>query len=107
SVTRITKQDASIYVIDAATQFLVGKTTSIAAEDGSRISELLIDTSSPAYATILAGEAFVGQMPINGVTYYAALQPIEKMSGEIMGAIFVGTPMAKVEEAANGVLGLI
>ena len=107
SVTRVTKQDASIYVIDTATQSLVGKTTSIAAADGTRVAGLVLDAASPAYAPILAGEAYVGALPIDGVSYYGALQPIEKMSGEVMGAIFVGTPMANVEAAANGVLGLI
>ncbi|MHA6729602.1 methyl-accepting chemotaxis protein [Devosia sp. A369] len=107
SVTRVTKQDASIYVMDTATQALMAKTTSVAAEDGSRVADLVLDASSPAYAAILAGESYIGQLPINGASYFAALQPIEKMSGEVMGAIFVGTPMAKVEEAANAVLGLI
>ncbi|MFP9138594.1 methyl-accepting chemotaxis protein [Devosia sp. XGJD_8] len=107
SVTRVTKQDATIYVLDTATQAMVGKTTSIAAADGTRVADLTLDAASPAYATLMAGEAFVGPAPINGVDYFVAFQPIEKMSGEIMGAIFVGTPMAEVEAAANGVLGLI
>ncbi|WP_332692500.1 methyl-accepting chemotaxis protein [Devosia sp.] len=107
SVTRVTKQDATIYVLDTATQAMTGKTTSIAAADGTRIADLSLDASNPAYAALMAGEAFVGPLPINGVDYFAAFQPIEKMSGEIMGAIFVGTPMAEVEAAANGVLGLI
>ncbi|QDZ13315.1 HAMP domain-containing protein [Devosia ginsengisoli] len=107
SVTRVTKQDASIYVLDPATQILAGKTTSIAAADGTRVADLMLDPSSPAYEAVLAAEPFIGQLPINGVNYFAALQPIEKMSGEVMGAIFVGTPMANVEASANGVLGLI
>ncbi|MGB3335895.1 MAG: methyl-accepting chemotaxis protein [Devosia sp.] len=107
SVTRVTQQDASIYVIDTATQTLVGKTTSIAAADGTRVADLVLDPAGPAHAAILAGEAYIGQLPINGINYFAALQPIEKMSGEVMGAIFVGTPMVNVEAAANGVLGLI
>ena len=107
SVTRVTKQDASIYVLDTATQVLQGKTTSIAAPDGTRVTDLVLDASSPAFEAIIAGEPFIGQLPINGTNYFAALQPIEKMSGEVMGAIFVGTTMADVEASANGVLGLI
>jgi methyl-accepting chemotaxis protein len=107
SVTRVTKQDASIYLIDESTQSLVGKTTSIAAADGTRVADLQLDTASPAHAAVVAGETFVGALPINGVNYYAALQPIEKMNGEAMGAIFVGTPLANVEEAANSMVGLI
>ena len=107
SVTRVTKQDATIYVLDSATQVLQGKTTSIMAPDGSRVADLTLDASSPAFEAIIAGEPFIGRLPINGVSYFAALQPIEKMSGEVMGAIFVGTTMADVEASANGVLGLI
>ncbi|WP_240231000.1 methyl-accepting chemotaxis protein [Devosia lacusdianchii] len=107
SVTRVTKQDASIYVLDSATQNLVGKTTSLAGPDGTRLADLVLDASSPAYAPLMAGEQYIGTLPLNGTTYFGALQPVEKMSGEVMGAIFVGTPMAAVEASANGVLGLI
>ena len=107
SVTRVTKQDATIYVLDSATQTLMGKTTSVAAADGTRVADLAIDATSPVFAALMAGEAYMGSLPINGVDYFGAFQPIEKMSGEVMGAIFVGTPMANIEAAANGVLGLI
>nr|WP_314256970.1 methyl-accepting chemotaxis protein [uncultured Devosia sp.] len=107
SVTRVTRQDATIYVLDAQTQVMMGKTTSLEAADGTRVADLAIEPTSPVYVTLMAGNAYMGQMTINGVSYFAALQPIEKMSGEVMGAIFVGTPMAAIEASANGVLGLI
>ena len=107
SVTRVTKQDASIYVLDAETQVLMGKTTSLMAADGTRLADLTIDATNPAYATIMAGETYVGNVSIAGIDYVAALQPITKMSGEVMGAIFVGTPMAAVQAQATGVLSLI
>jgi methyl-accepting chemotaxis protein len=107
SVTRVTKQDASIYVLDTATQNLMSKTTSLAAADGTRLADMVIDASSPAYAPIMAGESYVGHVDMNGIEYFGAFQPIEKMSGEVMGAIFVGTPMAAVEASAAGVLSLI
>ncbi|HEY8576364.1 MAG TPA: methyl-accepting chemotaxis protein [Devosia sp.] len=107
SVTRVTQQDATVYVLDAASQTFQGKTTSLAAEDGTRLADLMLDASSPAYAPLLEGNPFMGQLPIAGVQYFGAFQPIEKMSGEIMGAIFVGTPMAVIEAEATEVLGLI
>jgi methyl-accepting chemotaxis protein len=107
SVTRVTKQDASIYVLDSATQNLMGKTTSLSAPDGTRIADLMLDASNPAYATVMEGKTFVGHITIAGTEYVSALQPITKMSGEVMGAIFVGTPMAAVQAQATGVLGLI
>jgi len=107
SVTRVTKQDASIYVFDLASNTMASKTTSMAAPDGSRVADMSLDETSPAFAPLMAGERYVGEMSVNGTDYFAALQPIEKMSGEIMGAIFVGTPMAAVQATANGVLTLI
>ncbi|WP_245895275.1 methyl-accepting chemotaxis protein [Devosia submarina] len=107
SVTRVTKQDATIYVLDVASGNLVGKTTSLVAPDGSRAADLVLDAASPAFAPLMAGETYSGPLPINGVEYFGALQPIEKMSGEVMGAIFVGTPMAQINAAANSVLNLI
>ncbi|WP_082092721.1 methyl-accepting chemotaxis protein [Devosia epidermidihirudinis] len=107
SVTRVTKQDASIYVLDQATETFIGKTTSLAAADGARMSDLSLGTDSPAYAALMAGENFVGDLQIGGVSYLAAMQPITKMNGGILGAIFVGTPLARVEATANDVLSVI
>ncbi len=107
SVTRVTKQDATIYVLDSATNTMVSKTTSLTAPDGERVADMVLDEGNPAYAPLMAGQRYVGELSVNGVEYFGALQPIEKMSGEIMGAIFVGTPMAAVQATANGVLTLI
>ncbi|UXN74656.1 hypothetical protein N8D56_06025 [Devosia sp. A8/3-2] len=58
-------------------------------------------------------ERFFGTVPINGVDYYATIQPIKKMSaadklnGPVMGAIFVGTPLAQVTAQMNSALQLI
>ncbi|UJW87772.1 Cache 3/Cache 2 fusion domain-containing protein [Devosia sp. SL43] len=107
SVTRVTKQDATIYVLDSASQNLMSKTTSLAGADGARLVDLAIDAANPAYATLMAGQTFVGDFDVAGTNYVAALQPITKMSGEVMGAIFVGTPMANVQAQATSVLSLI
>ncbi|MEO9299431.1 methyl-accepting chemotaxis protein [Devosia alba] len=107
SVTRVTKQDATIYVLDTASNTMIGKTTSLTAADGTRLVDTVLDASSPAFAPLLANERHIGQVTINGTDYFGAFQPIAKMSGEIMGAVFVGTPMEEVNAAANGVLGLI
>ncbi|WP_338721205.1 methyl-accepting chemotaxis protein [Devosia sp. XK-2] len=107
SVTRVTKQDAAIYVTDTATGDMVAKTTSVMADAESRAVGGTLAADSEAVATLNAGEMFLGRLVIEGTQYYAALQPIQKTSGEVMGAIFVGTPMVNVEAAANSVLSLI
>ena len=107
SVTRVTRQDASLYVYDAATQTLLSKTTSLTLPDGTRAVDMVLGPDNPAYAPIMAGEAFVGQTLVQGVPFLGAFQPIEKMSGEVMGAIYVGVPMDEVNAAANETLELI
>jgi len=107
SVSRVTRQDAAIYVIDPATGDLVAKTTSIELADGTRGVGGILPANSDAVTRILAGERVVDQIMIDGTSYKTALQPIQKTNGEVMGAIFVGTPMSNVEAAANSVLGLI
>ena len=107
SVTRVTKQDAAIYVTDSATGEMVAKTTSLMADAETRAVGGTLAADSDVVTRLNAGEMVLGQVTIDGVAYYSALQPIQKTSGEVMGAIFVGTPMANVEAAANAVLGLI
>jgi methyl-accepting chemotaxis protein len=107
SVTRVTRQDAAIYVTDPATGDMLAKTTSIALADGTRAVGGILPAASDVVTRLNAGERVVGQIMIDGTSYKTALQPIQKTNGEVMGAIFVGTPMANVEAAATGVLGLI
>ena len=107
SVTRVTKQDAAIYVTDSATGDMVAKTTSLMADAETRAVGGILAADSDVVTRLNAGEMVLGQTTIDGVEYYSALQPIQKTNGEVMGAIFVGTPMANVEAAANAVLGLI
>lgn len=107
SVTRVTKQDATIYALDPGSQSLVSKTTSIGGQEGTRALDLLLEPASIAYAAVMAGKQYVGPLAVNGTDYVGALQPIKKMNDEVMGAIFVGTPLSSVEASANSVLGLV
>ena len=107
SVTRVTRQDASLYVYDAPTQTFLSKTTSLTLPDGTRAVDMVLGPDNPAYAAIMAGEPFVGQTQVQGVPFLGAFQPIEKMSGEVMGTIYVGVPMDEVNAAANETLTLI
>ena len=107
SVTRVTRGDASVYVLDPSTQELMLKTTSLIDASGSRVPEQPLSRSEPAYEAIMASTEYVGAATFAGVQYFGAFHPIVKNSGEVMGAIFVGTPLSQVEAAANSVLGLI
>ena len=107
SVTRVTKQDAAIFMLAPETGGLAAKTTSVLLADGARAVDTELPADSSAVMQVLAGEAYRGPVTLNGVNYFSALQPIKKTNGEVMGAILVGTPMANVDASANSVLGLI
>jgi methyl-accepting chemotaxis protein len=107
SVTRVTKQQAAIYVLDPESGQFIAKTTSIENADGSRAIETALPVGGARHTALIAGESFLGEADVNGVTYFSAFQPIVKMSGEIMGAIFVGESKANAEAAATQTLGLI
>jgi methyl-accepting chemotaxis protein len=107
SVTRVTGEDATIYGLDPATKTFISKSTSLTGEDGARVADMQLDATSAAYAPLMSGYTYVGPVVVNGLEYFGALQPIERMTGEVVGAFFVGTPMSNVQASANGILGLI
>ncbi len=107
SVTRVTKQQAAIYVFDAASGEMTSKTTSLVLDGNARAIDQTMDKSSAVYEQLAAGMPYTGPLVMNGVEFYGAAQPIQKMDGAVMGAIVVGTPMSHVEASATSVLGLL
>ncbi|MER8372324.1 methyl-accepting chemotaxis protein [Mesorhizobium sp. M1406] len=107
SVTLVTKQDASIYALDGATQNLVTRTTSLVSPDGERLVDITLDARSPAYAPLMNGKSYVGEVVVGGTDYFGAFQPIQNTNGDVIGAMFVGTTMADVEASANSIKGTI
>lgn len=107
SITRVTGQDATVYKLDPATKNLVSQTTSLKSADGARLVEMALDPGSQAYLDVMANQRYLGAIDVAGVAYLAALQPIVTSNGDVLGALFAGTPMASVEAAANGALTTI
>ncbi|MDB5535281.1 MAG: hypothetical protein JWQ65_156 [Devosia sp.] len=107
SVTRVTKQDATIYQYDPATAVFTSRTTSLVGADGARAENMTIAAGDPAYEGLVANQQVIGESILLGGSYFGAYQPMVKMSGEVMGAIYVGVPMASVNAAANAVVGLL
>lgn len=107
SVSRVTKQDAAIYVIDKETGDLVAKTTTLLAEEGKRAVGGTIASNDPIMALLQEGGTVRSQISLQGKPYLVAIQPIVGTKGDMMGAILVGTPMANVEAAASEVLSAI
>lgn len=107
AITRVTKQDATIYVLDGVSNQLVSKATSLVGDSGNRLTELPLDPSANAFGALIEHDAYLGAETINGIEYYSALHPIHSMDGKILGAVFVGTPLANIEASANHTLALI
>jgi len=106
SVTRVTGQQAAVYLLDPASGQFVAKTTSLTNSDETRAIEAVLPPGE-AHDALMEGQPFIGEVEIEGTSYFAAFQPIVKMSGEIMGAIFVGESKAEAEAAAGHTLNLI
>jgi methyl-accepting chemotaxis protein len=107
SVSRVTKQDAAIYVLEKETGDLVAKTTTLEAEDGARAVGGAIASNDPITALLQQGGTVRSQMNLQGIPYLVAIQPIVGTKGDMMGAILVGTPLANVNAAADELLGII
>jgi methyl-accepting chemotaxis protein len=70
SVTRVTKQDAAIYVLDAASGDFVAKTTSLKLADDTRAVNGVLEAGSPAVTQLMAGEAYLGPIEVDGASYF-------------------------------------
>src|SRR5690606_994813 len=60
SVTRVTRQDAAIYILPPGGTEFLAKTTSIELPDGSRAIEVPLPSDSPAVATLMEGSTYLG-----------------------------------------------
>jgi methyl-accepting chemotaxis protein len=107
SVTNVTGQHATLYVLSSQSGVFEVKTTSLADQSGARDMTLHIDPDDPLYAPLMTGERVLAETDIAGEPYIAAFMPVSKMTGEVMGAIFVGQPRAEARAAATQSLELI
>lgn len=105
AVARVTGQEVAIYLRDATTDRYIAKATSFGNEQATPAGETLLVT--PADADLTGGQPYVGVVEIGGRSVFVAIQPIEKMSGEVTGAILVGEYKDVAERGAAHVLGLI
>ncbi|MVS99364.1 HAMP domain-containing protein [Devosia sp. L53-10-65] len=102
SVTRVTGGETIVFSLDEAGQF-IAKSTSFEVE-GERITDFVLDPASPAATTLASGEAYYGEMTVEGTTYNAAAYPVYKLDGTLLGAFWVGKDVALADAAANAAL---
>ena len=107
SITRVTGQEAAVFVFEPDTNALLAKTTSLVGSAGERLTDSELVASGAPYRTVAAGGTFSGEVAIDERRFLGALQPIATAEGQVLGAIFVGTPLEVVAASANGALQLI
>jgi methyl-accepting chemotaxis protein len=104
SVTRITDGAAAIFALDKTAGEFVAKTTSFEGPEGERAIGFVIDPASPEHAALTAGQAFYGEVMMQGMRFNGAFQPFTDLQNNPLGAFFVGSDAATAEAAANQAL---
>jgi len=77
--------------------------TNVRGPDGSRaVGTHLLDAA--VREAVQAGLIYRGQASILGQKYFTVYEPVRDRSGQVIGILFVGTPMAEFEAARGEVL---
>ena len=97
SIARLTGESAAIYGADEAGKPLKLLTSTLETADGERLVGTIFEPSDPAYATVMAGQAYFGQAEMAGRVYYTAYQPVTDQSGQVVGIIYAGMDKARLE----------
>jgi methyl-accepting chemotaxis protein len=100
SVTRVTGGETVVFGLDAQGQFLA-KSSSFETPDGERVVDFVLDPASPAATALVAGEAYHGEMSLEGITFNAAAYPVFKLDGTLLGAFWVGKDASLADAAAR------
>ncbi len=80
---------------------LVRIATTLKKPDGARAVGTLLDSSSPAYAALIADRTFSGNARLFGREYATRYMPIHGRSGNLLGALFVGLESAQQDAGSH------
>lgn len=69
---------------------LVRVSTCLKMQDGSRVVGTMLDSTRPAYQSLLKGEKYSGKARLFGKDYMTQYNPLKSESGDVIGALFVG-----------------
>jgi methyl-accepting chemotaxis protein len=101
SITRVTGNEAVIFAIDPANGQFLAKTSSLLTEGGERAVEFALDPQSPAHAALTQSLPYVGEVVLNGETFWGEFFPVLKLDNTLLGAFWVGADIGTAEETAN------
>jgi methyl-accepting chemotaxis protein len=88
---------ATLFVYDDASQQFVRRTTNVKKENGDRAVGTQLAADHPAQATLRRGEAYKGPAMLFGRRFYTAYQPVFGEAGKVIGIVYVGVPMAQLD----------
>lgn len=72
--------------------------TSIKKEDGSRAVGTFLGAKSAAFPFVSAGKKFIGKADILNQSYITGYEPIFNKDGQLIGILFVGIPVTKINK---------
>ncbi|HEY9012089.1 MAG TPA: methyl-accepting chemotaxis protein [Devosia sp.] len=107
NIGRVTGDTATLFVYDPETQDFVRKTTTILDADSNRILETTLAKDGPAYPVVSSGETYQGEATIVGVPYYTIYKPIQNLTNEVIGIVYVGIPKAEIDAVAAETLNTL
>ncbi|WP_297577753.1 methyl-accepting chemotaxis protein [Devosia sp.] len=103
SVTRVTGGETIVFSLDAEGRF-IAKSTSFETDDGKRVIDFVLDPADAPAVALNAGQAYFGEMALEGKTFNAAAHPIYKLDGTLLGAFWVGKDASLADAAAREAL---
>jgi signal transduction histidine kinase/CheY-like chemotaxis protein len=92
---------ASLFV--ASGDRFIRLATTVPREDGSLAVGTQLDPSQAPYRALRNGQSYLGVALIFDAPYFAAYQPIRDRSGKLIGAFYVGYPIATLQEVGRTV----
>ncbi|MGY2289876.1 methyl-accepting chemotaxis protein [Pseudomonas sp. SDO528_S397] len=64
--------------------------TSLTKQDGNRAIGTVLDRQGPAYARVLAGQAYIGRAVLFDRSYMTQYSPVRDASGNVIAVLFIG-----------------
>ncbi|ODT82282.1 MAG: hypothetical protein ABS76_08510 [Pelagibacterium sp. SCN 64-44] len=106
-ISRVIGAQSAIYITDKDTKILVNNTTTLQDAAGESLKGMEIDPEGPVMAALAVGQGWFGEEVLAGRSYYSAYFPVNREDGALAGALFVGEPVAAIEESVTGMMTLM
>ena len=99
----LTGETATVFAWEPENQDYWRRTTNIGADSGQRAVGTRLGSDSAAYPAIRSGETYSGQATILGTDYYTIYQPIFSPEGAVIGILYAGVEMARLQGMKDAV----